>query len=70
MFLMATSPGGYGGKSVLSMAKARYGHANDKVILSFSLPSFYENFSNEEGIKDTNLREEFQTQLKQFEEAL
>ncbi|MFT5749296.1 MAG: chromate reductase [Ancylomarina sp.] len=70
MFLMATSPGGYGGKSVLSMAKARYEHANDKVILSFSLPSFYENFSNEEGIKDTNLREEFQTQLKQFEDAL
>ena len=70
MFLMATSPGGYGGKSVLAMAIARYERANDKPILRFSLPSFYENFSNEEGIKDAELLKEFQTQLKRFEEAL
>ena len=70
MFLMATSPGGYGGKSVLAMAKARYERANEKVILNFSLPSFYENFSNEEGIKDVVLQKEFQIQLKQFEDAL
>lgn len=70
MFLMATSPGGYGGKSVLAMATARYERSNDKPILNFSLPSFYENFSNEEGIKDIGLREEFYTHLKQFQEAL
>ncbi|WP_372639815.1 NADPH-dependent FMN reductase [Ancylomarina sp.] len=70
MFLMATSPGGYGGKSVLAMAIARYERASGKPILSFSLPSFYENFSNEVGIKDTELLNEFQTQLKRFEEAL
>ena len=70
MFLMATSPGGYGGKSVLAMATARYERANNKPILNFSLPSFYENFSNEEGIKDAELLKEFQTQLKRFEESL
>ncbi len=70
MFLMATSPGGYGGKSVLGMAKARYERANEKVILNFSLPSFYENFSNEEGIKDEELKTEFNKLLNQFEEAV
>tara|TARA_R110001583_G_scaffold10417_7_gene47896 strand:- start:10314 stop:10850 length:537 start_codon:yes stop_codon:yes gene_type:complete len=70
MFLMATSPGGYGGKSVLAMATARYERSNNKPILNFSLPSFYENFSDEEGINNAVLLKEFQTQLKQFEEAL
>ncbi|RXQ91518.1 NAD(P)H-dependent oxidoreductase [Ancylomarina salipaludis] len=70
MFLMATSPGGYGGKSVLAMAIARYERANNKPILSFSLPSFYENFSNEEGIKDAELLKEFKEQLNRFEKAL
>jgi len=70
MFLMATSPGGYGGKSVLAMATARYERSNNKPILNFSLPSFYENFSKEEGIKDSSLREEFFTQLKHFQDAL
>ncbi|MCZ4696383.1 NAD(P)H-dependent oxidoreductase [Ancylomarina euxinus] len=70
MLLMATSPGSYGGKSVLAMATARYERANKKPILNFSLPSFYENFSNEEGIKDSSLREEFYTELKRFQEVL
>ena len=70
MFLMATSPGGYGGKSVLAMAIARYERSNDKPICNFSLPSFYENFCSVEGIKDTGLGEEFYRKLKQFQEAL
>ncbi len=70
MFLMATSPGGHGGKSVLAMATARYERSNDKPIWNFSLPSFYENFSSEEGIKETSLRDEFYRKLKQFQEAL
>ena len=47
MFLMATSPGGRGGKSVLEIAQnnlPRYG-ANIKAV--FSLPSFYQNFDVE-----------------------
>jgi NAD(P)H-dependent FMN reductase len=67
MLLMATSPGGYGGKSVLAMSIARYERANEKVILNFSLPSFNENFSAEEGIKDETLRNEFFDLLSQFE---
>ncbi len=67
MFLMATSPGGYGAKSVLNMSNARYERANNKEICTFSLPSFYENFSEEEGIKDEILRIEFFELLSQFE---
>jgi len=70
MFLMATSPGGYGGKSVLAMATARYERSNNKPILNFSLPSFYENFSEDEGIKDEVLSNEFFGLLKQFEKAI
>ena len=67
MLLMATSPGGYGGKTVLAMSKARYERANEKEICIFSLPSFNENFSAEEGIKDESLRNEFFGLLSQFE---
>jgi len=70
MFLMATSPGGYGGKSVLAMATARYRRANKKPIFNFSLPSFNENFSEEIGIKDEALKNVFFEMLNQFEKAL
>jgi len=70
MLLMATSPGGFGGKSVLAIAIARYERANTQPIFRFSLPSFYENFSNEEGIKDAELLKEFRIQLNNFEKAL
>lgn len=49
MLLMATSPGGRGGASVLELANGnlpRYG-ANIKAV--FSLPSFNENFDVEQG---------------------
>jgi len=63
VLLMATSPGGRGGKSVLEIAQAnlpRYG-ANIKAV--FSLPSFNENFDIENG-KISN--EEFDNQLKEI----
>jgi len=50
MLLMATSPGGRGGASVLELANGnlpRYG-ANIKAV--FSLPSFNENFDVEQGV--------------------
>jgi len=70
MFLLATSPGAYGGKSVLNIASNLYQRANKNTIVSFSLPSFYDNFSNDEGITDARLLEDFKEQLNQFEQAL
>ncbi|NQU51192.1 MAG: NAD(P)H-dependent oxidoreductase, partial [Bacteroidetes bacterium] len=66
MFLMATSPGGNGGKSVLEIAANRVKRGNSNTITTFSLPSFGHNFSEHEGITDTELKKEFVSQLSNF----
>lgn len=70
MFLLATSPGPRGGSSVLNLANTLYKRSNSNTIVTFSLPSFYENFSIEEGIKDSTLLEKFNGQLNTFMQAL
>ena len=70
MFLMATSPGGRGGASVLEAASKAYHFANKSTIVEFSLPSFYDNFSEEEGIKNENLRMTFEGVLATFTQAV
>lgn len=44
MLLMATSPGGRGGATVLEIAKNAFPRYGANVIATFSLPSFNENF--------------------------
>ncbi|GAA4953284.1 NAD(P)H-dependent oxidoreductase [Algibacter agarivorans] len=46
MLLMATSPGGRGGASVLEIAKGRFPYMGGHIVAEFSLPSFHDNFSN------------------------
>lgn len=46
MLLLATSPGGRGGKSVLEIAKSSFPRFGANIVATFSLPSFYDNFSN------------------------
>ncbi|MBA6155346.1 NAD(P)H-dependent oxidoreductase [Tenacibaculum sp. S7007] len=46
ILVMATSPGGRGGASVLSIAKAGFPHMGGNVVTDFSLPSFYDNFKD------------------------
>ena len=70
MFLMATSPGARGGQGVLNLAAMNYGFANKNTIAQFSLPSFYQNFSNEEGISEAALDVKFREQLSVFLEAV
>jgi len=70
MFLMATSPGARGGQSVLDIATNKFKFMNDNEILSFSLPSFFENFSEEEGIKDEVLKNKYQVTIQQFSTIL
>lgn len=67
MLLLATSPGGRGGQGVLAHAVANYSHRN-KNIVSFSLPSFGQNFDN--GIKDEELRLTFEDKLNDFSSML
>ncbi|CAM1333616.1 NADPH-dependent FMN reductase [Tenacibaculum aestuariivivum] len=61
MLLMATSPGGRGGASVLSIAKNGFPHMGGNIIANFSLPSFFDNFK--EGII---IDDELSTQLKEL----
>ena len=70
MLLMATSPGGRGGKTVLDIAVNKFKFMNTNTILSFSLPSFRQNFSETDGVIEPELRETFQATLDQFQQLL
>lgn len=69
MLLMATSDGRRGAQSVLGMAQSRFPRHDAKIIESFSLPSFYDNFS-EGKIIDSALDAELRNKVKQFSEAI
>lgn len=66
MLLMATSPGGRGGATVLEAAKATFPRMGADLKATFSLPAFYENFSAEEGVTNP----EFKTALDEAIAAL
>ena len=69
MLLMATSPGGRGGTTVLQTAVTYFPFLSGNVVADFSLPSFYENFT-EDRISNAVLREELTKKLNLFEEHL
>lgn len=69
MLLMATSPGARGGASVLAIAKDRFPRHDADIVSEFSLPSFFENFS-EGKISNGAFNEQLLIQVKQFENAL
>ncbi|MEM6362636.1 MAG: NAD(P)H-dependent oxidoreductase [Bacteroidota bacterium] len=70
MFLLSTSPGQGGARIVLETAVNKFKRMNSNSILHFSLPKFHENFTELEGIKDSELDTEFRIQLNSFEGAL
>lgn len=70
MLLLATSPGGRGGQSVLTQATTSFPFMSGKVLGSFALPSFQKNFSPTDGILDADLQTQFKAQLALFEEGL
>lgn len=63
MLLMATSPGGRGGASVLEIAKNAFPRFGAIIKETFSLPSFHDNFDVEKG-KVSN--EDLDKQLKEI----
>lgn len=60
MLLMATSPGGRGGASVLEIAQGKFPRMSANITSVFSLPFFHKNFSDGKIIDD-----EFNNQLIQ-----
>jgi len=69
MFLMATSPGGRGGTGVLQTAKGTFPHLGGNIIVDFSLPSFYDNFS-EDGLSDESLSRDLAQKIELFQKAI
>ncbi|MBT9190445.1 NADPH-dependent FMN reductase [Zobellia russellii] len=65
LLLLATSPGGRGGKTVLESAKAYFPFLGAKVIADFSLPNFYDNFK-ENKVVAGNLKKEVDKKSIEF----
>lgn len=56
MLLLATSPGPRGASTVLEIAKNRFPFQGGKVLNAFSLPNFNDNFDEEKGITNLELK--------------
>ena len=69
MLLMATSQGGRGGQTVLAGAVGSFPHFGGNIIADFSLPSFFDNFT-EEGIKDAALNTALNEKINLLEKAI
>lgn len=57
MLLMATSPGGRGGATVLAAAEATFPRMGADLRATFSLPFFQKNFTGKAGLTDSGLAE-------------
>lgn len=69
MLLLSTSPGFRGAQSVLDIAKVKFPFMGAKIINTFSLPSFSDNFNNEI-ITDEFLNDDLVELVIQFEKSL
>ena len=69
MLVMATSPGGRGGATVLQAAKGYFPFMGARIIADFSLPLFYDHFSEGELIQP-ELKEELEEKIKVFRAEL
>ena len=69
VLLMATSPGGRGGQSVLASAAGAFPHAGANVVATFSLPSFYDNFKDGKVVEET-LNESLLIAVRELQSAL
>ncbi|MFD2725899.1 NADPH-dependent FMN reductase [Hyunsoonleella rubra] len=69
MLLMATSPGGRGGASVLQIAEDRFPRHNANIVEVFSLPNFGTSFS-EGKIVNPELDAELKNKVERFQSEL
>ncbi|MEO6347234.1 MAG: NAD(P)H-dependent oxidoreductase [Aquaticitalea sp.] len=69
MLLMATSPGGRGGASVLAMAHNRFPYHDAKIAAEFSLPLFKDKFV-EGKITDSEFDSKLKEAVEQFQQEL
>ena len=69
LLLMATSPGGRGGATVLQAAATSFPHMGAKSIVSYSLPSFYDNFKEDKIVND-ELLSSLKESVNEFEDSV
>lgn len=69
MLLLSTSPGARAGKSVMDTALDRFPRHGANIVENFSLPSFYDNFKNNELVNE-ELKSDLVKKVKAFEEAI
>lgn len=69
MFILSTSPGARAGKSVMEAALDRFPRHGATLVANFSLPSFYENFK-ENNIVDEELKSSLEAKINAFEKAI
>lgn len=69
MFLMSTSPGGFGGGNVMAAAKSYFPNCGANLVETFSLPSFHKNFADGQ-ITDPALQAEWHAKIQLFRTTL
>jgi chromate reductase len=67
--LLSTSPGGRGGATVLGTAVAAYPHFGANVVDSFSLSSFYDNFTDG-SLSNKELKSDLFAKIERFQNSL
>lgn len=70
MFVMSTSPGGYGGRNALEVAQRVFPAFGAEVQQEFVLPKFYENFDPVNGIIEEELKQELEVKIHNFIKSL
>ncbi|ASK32051.1 NADPH-dependent FMN reductase [Chryseobacterium sp. T16E-39] len=70
MFLMSTSPGGYGGGNVMNTAKTFFPQFAADIKDTFSLPKFYENFDLESGVINPDMLKELTEKIENFKNQI
>ncbi|MDB4292213.1 NAD(P)H-dependent oxidoreductase [Maribacter sp.] len=69
MFLMAASPGGRGGATVLQAAMTTFPRMGATIVTSFSLQAFHTNFT-ENGMSDAALNADLKQKIHLFQNAI
>jgi NAD(P)H-dependent FMN reductase len=69
LLLMATSPGGMGGRFVLEAGTQKFFRMGAKELISFSFPNFYDNFKEGKVVHEELLKS-LKEQIVKFENAV
>lgn len=70
MLLLSSSPGARGGATALGIAVERFGFMSGVVVGHMSLPSFYDNFKEGEGITNETFMDTLKIEVQKLQEEL